>query len=319
MICPKCGGKIEKGATYCPHCGYPVTKTKKKSSGLLIAVILAEVAVIAAVVWFLFFRTTEEAPKDEPKAQAEATVKEDETEAETQKKEEETKAEPTEEPAKEEETEPEPTEEPEADPTETATPTPSPSPTATPTPSPTPTPANPEFITDADRIKKIRKHLSMLTTDRATATSSSTISQTTVSNPPSYILDDDPNTNWQEGVSGSGIGESVTVNMNQTYKVSALTFRLGNWKVKGTPEYYFYGNNRPRRLRIEANGYTWEQEFPDGRNEYALKFPTPIETDFLKYTILDVYSHQSWDDTPITDICVWYEGEGNSGGVQAAA
>ena len=159
------------------------------------------------------------------------------------------------------------------------------------------------LATDEETVSRVRSTYTYLSTNRITAQASSTIKQTEVQNPPINIFDDDRMSNWQEGIKeSSGIGEWVTAVFDKTYAVNALTLRLGNWKT----DRYFYGNNRPKTLKFEAGGREWTQTFPDEWKEFTLLFTAPVEISEMTITLEDVYRGAEWDDTVITDICVWY-------------
>lgn len=337
MVCPKCGSPTGKNEKYCSNCGYPVTggdvqKKKKMPTGLLIFIVAAEMVVLAAVAGFLFVNirknhevTETEQSSDqaasgekkdyteEPDTKAEAieepdTDKEDaeQTDADeedTEKQESDKEAasdkseEDTGEADKEAKAEPEP--EPEPEPKAEAEPEPAPASASVQT-----TSAQAALITDPVSIDSIRRSYKMLSTDKVlNATASTTIHQDKVQSPPINILDGDQMTNWQEGAEGSGIGEYAEFNFKQEYTVGALTLKLGNWKT----DRYFYGNNRPRKLTFSMDSQSWQVEFPDEWKEFAIQFSNPVTTDSLKITIDDVYRGSDWDDTVITDICVWHQ------------
>lgn len=135
------------------------------------------------------------------------------------------------------------------------------------------------------------------------ATASSTIEQEKTTNEPLLMFDNDYGTNWQEGVPGSGIGESVTAVFKQKEKVKYIGFRLGNWK---TPDYY-WGNHRPKKLTLELGSFRTQAEFPDTCEEYVMEITPACEADSLKITIDDVYPGANWDDTVISDINLYRE------------
>lgn len=333
MVCPKCGSPIGKNEQYCSNCGYPVSDVsgngKKKSTGLLVFIVVVEILLLAAVAGFLFVNMqknreetkTEQSDGRESGEKKDTSAKKDssddkdtsentdasdkkdsgeedtEENAEAEEKPEEKKLSAEPDPAKANSAEPEPEPEPGPEPRPESEPEPAPASASA------QTPAEAALITDPASIDGIRSAYQMLSTDKVlSASASTTIHQDKVQSPPINILDGDPMTNWQEGAAGSGIGEYVEFQFKQEYTVGALTLKLGNWKT----DRYFYGNNRPRTLTISMNGQSWQKEFPDEWKECALQFTTPVVTDNLKITIDDVYRGSDWDDTVITDICVWH-------------
>lgn len=132
------------------------------------------------------------------------------------------------------------------------------------------------------------------------ADSSSVISQKNTDNSAYCLFDDNIQTNWQEGVDGSGIGQSVTAYFDGTEKVRCMLFKLGNWKT----EEYFYGNNRPSKLGITIGDFSTEVEFPESWEEFCVELNHSYEASSITFTINDVYKGTNWDDTVITDIRV---------------
>lgn len=168
--------------------------------------------------------------------------------------------------------------------------TPTPEPTATPTPMPEIT----ARLIDASEVNLEGFNEKFFNS----ALASSVIQQEKVSNDPIYAFDDDIQTSWQEGVVGSGIGESIVGYFSESCKVKYLMFRLGNWKT----DRYFYGNNRPSCLRIQMEDFSTEINFPDKYQEFWVELSYPYETEYLSLTIEGVHAGTSWDDTPITDV-----------------
>lgn len=174
-------------------------------------------------------------------------------------------------------------------------------PTATPTPTPEP---EPELVTDSGDIAQIRQDYWRVGEENIlNYSASSTIQQDNgVINPPIYLFDNDDQTNWQEGVEDSGEGEFLSFAFDQEYQISAMTFRLGNWKS----DTYYHGNNRPKTLRLELGDYSWSVTFPDEWQEFGVRFTSPVSSADLKITLEEVYEGTDWDDTAITEVGVWY-------------
>ncbi len=298
-VCANCGGPLEEGAAFCANCGqpaagpmptgrgeeqsFPSTPSASGRSGLLPILIVLAVGVLAAgglfgVKYLLDQRGKKQAktePVQEQQADEEGTF---------------FKAE-----AEETETPP---------PTETPMPTETAAPTETPMPVPT-EPPHADVITNASAVASLSASYTRIGETQVTsATASSQIYQESgVQNPPIFLFDGDDQTNWQEGVPGDGIGESVSFTFDQEYQVQALSLRLGNWKN----EKYFMGNNRPKTLEITMNGQSWELTFPDTWQEFGVAFSAPVATADLSIKILEVYKGTSWEDTPISEVSVWKE------------
>lgn len=135
------------------------------------------------------------------------------------------------------------------------------------------------------------------------ADSTSAIQQEGTNNEALLAFDNNIQTNWQEGVDGAGIGQSITAHFEQTIKVKCLLFKIGNWKT----ERYFYGNNRPSKLWLTMGDFTTLLEFPDSWEEFCVELNHPFEASSLTLTLEDVYKGTDWDDTVITDVQILYE------------
>ena len=186
------------------------------------------------------------------------------------------------------------------EPTPTAEPTPTVTPTPTKEPDPTPVSYKASDIT-ASLINKESVDMSRLKEVAiVSADSSSIIEQDNVDNRAICVFDNNTQTDWQEGVDGPGIGESVTAYFDETVKVHYILLKLGNWKT----EEYFYGNNRPSKLGITIGDFNTEVQFPDTWEEFCVELNHPYEASSITFRIDDVYKGISWDDTAITDVRV---------------
>lgn len=118
---------------------------------------------------------------------------------------------------------------------------------------------------------------------------------------------------WQEGVSGAGIGESISVVLDKEYEVSYLTFKLGNWYTNEFHEesYYYWANTRPKTLTITVGNVSQQVEFPVEKKEFTVEVKPAVTTDFLKFRIDDVdRANIQWEDTGITEIGIYGAGDG---------
>lgn len=318
MFCPNCGTKAEAEDRFCAVCGYPLEqenafstsvnrqtenptqnrnwgkspvqedpdlehreRSKRKNSGgsgvwlwVLIAVGIVLIAVILVLLAMIFRKedavlsNTETAEHIEvsPEEEEDQMMEAKETEGETEEETEE-KPEDAAEVVKEEPV--------------------------------------PSLVTDSGDIAQIRQDFWRVGKENIlNYWASSTIQQDNgVINPPIYLFDNDDQTNWQEGKEDSGEGEFVSFTFDREYAVSAMTFRLGNWKS----DTYYYGNNRPKTLLLEMGGYSWSVTFPDEWKEFAVEFSSPVNAEGLKITLEEVYEGTDWDDTAITEVGVWYQ------------
>ena len=187
----------------------------------------------------------------------------------------------------------------------TLEPTATPKPTSTPKPTPTPD-AYPASAITASLVSESSVDFSSIHEayiESASATSE--IKQASgVSNDPLLAFDNNTDTNWEEGVDGSGIGESITANFKyENEKVRCIALKLGNWKSGK----YYYGNNRPSKLTITLDDLSFQMDFPDSWEEFYVMLNHPFKASSIQVRIDDVHKGTSWDDTCITDIRVLVE------------
>ena len=281
MNCPKCGSPVSKNDEYCGSCGHRLTdnggvsggqgphKKKKKSGILVFAVILEIVSIAFIVVMVLRGFPDKKAEDDKPVVNHSG---------------EETPENGT------SEEEPEPVPENGSDSVEEAE---------------NPQESETHLIDNADTLKEVKASYKKIGKDQITDSyASSTIDQDMVDNKPIFIFDGDDTTNWQEGVSGSGVGEYMNFVFDKTYSVEYMTFKLGNWKT----EEYFNENYRPKTLLINSGNNSWTITFADVKQEFLVQLDPAADMNNIRITIQDVYSdHMQWEDTPITDIGLWYK------------
>lgn len=180
-----------------------------------------------------------------------------------------------------------------------------PKPTSTPKPTPTPD-AYPASAITASLVRESSVDFSSIHEayiESASATSE--IKQASgVSNDPLLAFDNNTDTNWEEGVDGSGIGESITANFKyENEKVRCIALKLGNWKSGK----YYYGNNRPSKLTITLDDLSFQMDFPDSWEEFYVMLNHPFKASSIQIRIDGVHQGTSWDDTCITDVRVLVE------------
>lgn len=134
------------------------------------------------------------------------------------------------------------------------------------------------------------------------ASATSSIQQDNKDNSPDLIFDGRDDTSWQEGVSGYGVGESVSWEMDRDYQVKYIGFKMGNW---ADSDYYYNGNTIPRTIELSAGGSTYTLSFSNERAVQWVEFSPEITTRSMTLTIRDVYPGTSWSDTCISEIMVF--------------
>ena len=133
------------------------------------------------------------------------------------------------------------------------------------------------------------------------ASATSSIQQDNKDNSPDLIFDGRDDTSWQEGVSGYGIGESVSWELDREYQVKYIGFKMGNWADN---DYYYNGNTIPRTVELTAGGSTFELSFSNERAVQWVELSPEITARSMSLTIRDVYPGTSWSDTCISEIMV---------------
>ena len=191
------------------------------------------------------------------------------------------------------------------EPTAVPEPTATPEPTSTPKPTPTPE-AYPASAITASLVSESSVDFSNIHEAYIeSASASSELKQASgVSNDPLLAFDNNTDTNWEEGVDGSGIGESITANFKyENEKVRCIALKLGNWKSGK----YYYGNNRPSKLTITLDDLSFQMDFPDSWEEFYVMLNHPFKASSIQIRIDGVHQGTSWDDTCITDVRVLVE------------
>lgn len=119
--------------------------------------------------------------------------------------------------------------------------------------------------------------------------------------PAAYAVDSSETTSWQENVSGDGIGEYLEILFEGTSEVRYLILKLGNWESDEK-----YGKNGvPSVMTVSGNGFEVPLRFgePETRGEYCIEFPNGLVTDYIRFTIKEVYNNGTgWKDTCISEI-----------------
>lgn len=134
---------------------------------------------------------------------------------------------------------------------------------------------------------------------------------------PPYAADDDPATAWVEGADGPGAGESLTWAGPQLQKARSFKvyLRAGYQKSKAL----YAKNSRPRRVRLEplllqgeaqqAAGAPLEVELQDQLGWQEVLVPTAPRVSGLRLTVLSVYSGTVYEDTCLSDLRVYVQGD----------
>lgn len=109
-------------------------------------------------------------------------------------------------------------------------------------------------------------------------------------------------TMWTEGVRGNGIGEEITITLDEAHEVNGITIANGNRISRELYEKY----NRVKAIEVTfSNGSKRQFTLDDSFYEPCqVNFINPVKTDSLKIEILEVYEGTTYQDTCITDISI---------------
>lgn len=120
---------------------------------------------------------------------------------------------------------------------------------------------------------------------------------------PPMVKDGDIKTAWVEGRSDAGINEWIKLKSGQPRPVCRIEIVNGY----AASEKLFLANNRPSKLKIEfSDGATLVANLKDGYGvENIIQLPKPLTTSSIKFTILDVYTGNKYNDTCIAEIQVY--------------
>ena len=112
-------------------------------------------------------------------------------------------------------------------------------------------------------------------------------------------IDGDTKTCWAEGVKGYGIGESITVNFNSTYRVNGMNIWTGHQKT----EDLFYKNARPMTVRITgSDGSNDIYNLNDMLGVQRINFRKPMDVNYIKITVEKIAPGNKYEDTCIAEV-----------------
>lgn len=113
-------------------------------------------------------------------------------------------------------------------------------------------------------------------------------------------------TSWQEGASGYGLGEQITLVFDDTYEVDRIIIYNGNLKTEDS----YVQNGRLKKIAVwnaldEEEGYycTIEDEYNLEGSEII--FDKPIETNSIIIGIEEVFEGTKYQDTCISEITAY--------------
>ena len=129
---------------------------------------------------------------------------------------------------------------------------------------------------------------------------------------PYHAFDGAKETTWAEGSDGDGVGEWLQIDFARPTPVGGFEIMNGYWRL----DQRLVENNRVKRIRVDfSDGESEEFTLADpvsgeyqptltGSGERLTFTKTHITTD-VRFTILEVYPGNRWNDTCITDISLF--------------
>jgi hypothetical protein len=136
---------------------------------------------------------------------------------------------------------------------------------------------------------------------------------------PVYVADDAPDTAWVEGVKGQGVGESLTWVGPPLQKAKALKIFIRNGLQASKK--LFDANGRAKKIRLETvapnpdgagfhpAGTPLELELKSVEGWQEIDLPLDGAFSALKLTLLSTYKGTRYEDTCISDLRVYVNGE----------
>lgn len=131
--------------------------------------------------------------------------------------------------------------------------------------------------------------------------STSSLSEYDMTHSAERVIDEDISTAWVEGVSGQGIGETITFYFDGEYTISRFLISAGYQKSASLYE----RNSRPAEVMLEfSDGTRQTYALQDINGTQEIVLDTPVTTDYVAMTIESVYQGSKYEDTAITEIAI---------------
>ncbi|MCP3061421.1 hypothetical protein LXT21_21800 [Myxococcus sp. K38C18041901] len=134
---------------------------------------------------------------------------------------------------------------------------------------------------------------------------------------PLYVADDDPATAWVEGAKGRGEGEALEWWGPSLTRAKVFRVFVRNGYQKS--EKLYRANARPRKVKLEplvqgetgpqTTGTPVEAELRDVLGWQEVRVPVPARVGGVRLTLVTTYPGATYDDTCLSDLRVYVEGE----------
>lgn len=107
-----------------------------------------------------------------------------------------------------------------------------------------------------------------------------------------------------EGRPGAGAGEQVGFTSDKTIKVDEVRVAPGYFDPR-----WWAANNRVKKALLRFDDRTVEAYFRDAQEVQAVHLGKVLEFSRFSLEIIETYPHSRYDDTPVAEIELYYEGE----------
>ena len=112
------------------------------------------------------------------------------------------------------------------------------------------------------------------------------------------LVDGNISSCWSEGVYSFGIGESIVINFDKSYKIHGINI----WNGYQKSSELFYKNSRPSSIRIITDLWYWDFHLEDRMGMQTFNFGIFDSTRSVKIVINDIYRGTKYTDTCISEI-----------------
>ena len=121
---------------------------------------------------------------------------------------------------------------------------------------------------------------------------------------PVKLFDNNPKTMWIENQKGPGIGEKISFSFDKDITIDKITFQPGCFWDK-----YWKQNYRVKKMRMKLDGKNYTLDFDDEMKDQGIAFNEPINFSDVELIIEAVYESTKWEDTAISGIKFFLNGE----------
>lgn len=144
-----------------------------------------------------------------------------------------------------------------------------------------------------------------------------TVSQDGQTYEPFHVIDGNYQTAWIEGKDDLGVGESLSLDLGDTERITRMLIYNGFLNTK----YRYAINGKVTRLLVEFSDGTSRtvdvktMNVPDEKEPFAesemdpteIRFDEPVDASGVKLTILDAVSGSKYDDVCISEVEIYHE------------